>query len=221
MTRLIVVVTLLALAVGATGCSTKFVPDAEAALNPPVAFQQQFIAEAVDDIFKGMNFSRLNGKLVEIEVLGVYADGDVADYLRAMLQLELAKAGAMSETDLTDKAPDYKANIMLRIGGVNDVVKSAFFYEWRQKHYVYDVKVAVFSVSGKDYFLQSGKGATEVTIARRFYFLFAPIPLPCEYNTAKGTSFMWQTLQTYDAGKRAFRSSRARRDWRAVPQTVQ
>ena len=103
----------MALALGLTGCSTKWLPDAEAAINPPVAYQQQFIAEALDDCFSTMDFSRLRGQVVEIEVLGVYVDGDIADYCRSKLQVELAKAGAVSETYLVDKPPTYKANIML------------------------------------------------------------------------------------------------------------
>jgi len=211
----------LALALGAAGCATKWLPDAEAAINPPVAYQQQFIAEALDDCFSTMDFSRLRGQVVEIEVLGVYVDGDVADYYRSKLQVELAKAGAISETYLVDKPPTYKANIMLRMGGVNDLVKSALLYEWRQKQYTYDVQVAVFSVTGKDYFIQSGQGENAATIARAFYFLFFPIPLPCEWSPRKGRSFFAQVNETYDAGKRAFDSSRARRDRSNILTTLQ
>ena len=202
----------MVLALGLTGCSTKWLPDAEAAVNPPVAYQQQFIAEALDDCFSTMDFSRLRGQVVEIEVLGVYVDGDVADYCRSKLQVELAKAGAISETYLVDQPPTYKANIMLRTGGVNDLVKSALFYEWRQKQYTYDVQVVVFSLTGKDYFIQSGQGENAATIARAFYFVFFPIPLPCEWSPRKGRSFLAQVNETYDAGKRAFGSSRARKD---------
>ncbi len=186
------------------GCATKWVPDSESSLTPPVAFQQQFMAEAIDDAFYTMDFSRLGNKLVDVEVLGVYVDGDVADYMRARTQLELAKAGARSEVDWERDPPDYKANIMVRYGGVNDIVKTSLFYEWREKVYTYDVEVAVFSLDGSDYFVQTGRGATEITIKRNLYILFFPIPLPNEWSSRKGLSPIKQYKQTYDAGKRIY-----------------
>jgi hypothetical protein len=204
---------LLALvAAAASGCSVKWIPNTESALNPPVAFQQQLIAEAVDDVFATMDFSRMGGELVDIEVMGVYADGDVADYLRGKLQLELAKAGAMTEVGLVDRIPGYKANIMLRYGGVNDLVKSTGLYEWRLKQFTYDVEVVVFNVEGKDYFVQTGQGENAVTISRAFYLLFFPVPLPTEWSLRKGRSLFQQGVQTYDAGKRGFKDSGLRRD---------
>ncbi len=184
-----------------TGCASKWLPDTEAPLNPPVAYQQQFIADAIDNAIGTMNFSRLAGKLAEIEVLGVYADGDIADYIRAKIQLELAKAGALSETQWSENTPDYKINVMIRVGGVNDLVKTALFYEWRQKEFTYDIKVAVFSMNGGDYFIQSGKGTTRATIARRFNMIFFPIPLPSEYSTIKGVTTLSQYRDTYNAAK--------------------
>lgn len=195
---------LAAVLIAVSGCSTKFLPDSESALNPPVAFQQQFIAEAIDDVFSTMNFSGLSGKLVDIEVMGVYVDGDVADYMRSKLQLELAKAGAASEPQWASKDPDYKANIMVRIGGVNDVTKTALFYEWRQKVYTYDVQVALMAMDGSRYFTQSGMGSSEATIGRRFYLIFFPIPLPVEFSPTKGMTFWGQAKQTYDAGKTVY-----------------
>ena len=215
--RILVCWLLLPLALG--GCSTKFVPDNETELAPPVAFQQQFVAEALDSTFRGMDFSRLRGKRVTIELTGIYPDTDVEDYIIAMLRLELAKAGAITEETDPEKPPDYTAIVMLRIGGVNDVVRSAVLYEWRQKHYAYEAKVAVLSAKGEDYFVQSGKGATEVTIARRLYLLFFPIPLPCEYSRRKGFSWWGQVARTYGEYKRRDRA--ARHDWRNVPAVVQ
>jgi hypothetical protein len=221
MIRRMCLIAVLLAAVTVVGCSSKYVPDVETALNPPVAYQQQFIAEALDNVFRGMDFSRLRGKLVEIEVVGVYPDTVLNDYLRAMLQLELAKAGALSETALVgDRMPDYKANIMLKVGGVNDIVRWALLYEWRQKHYVYDVQVAVFNVKGEDYFVQSGKGATEITVARNFYLLFFPIPLPTEYSRQKGMSVFGQYVRTYDEARRGARDSSLRRDRGNVPRFV-
>jgi len=208
------------LALLAGGCATKWVPDTESALSPPVAFQQRFMADAIDNCFYTMDFSRLGGKLVEIEVMGVYVDGDVADYARSKLQLELAKAGARTEIQWFAQPPDYKANIVFRYGGVNDVVKDALLYEWRQKEYTYDVQVAVMSLTGKDYFTQSGKGATEITIARRLYLIFFPIPLPSEWSTRKGTTFYTQIKETYDAGKRAQQNPNLMRDVNQVPTTI-
>ncbi len=194
------------------GCATKWIPDSESSLNPPVAFQQQFIAEAIDDAFYTMDFSRLSNQLVDIEVMGVYVDGDIADYMRGRTQLELAKAGARSEVDWSRDVPDYKANIMVRVGGVNDIVKTSLFYEWREKIYTYDVEVAVFSLDGSDYFVQTGRGATEITVARKLYLLFFPIPLPNEWSTRKGISPIQQYKQTYDAGKRVYDDPSLMRD---------
>ncbi len=194
------------------GCATKWVPDAESSLNPPVAFQQQFMAEAIDDVFYSMDFSRLSNDLVDIEVMGVYVDGDIADYLRGRMQLELAKAGARSEVDWSRDTPDYKANVMVRVGGVNDTTKTSLFYEWRQKTYTYDVEVAVFSLDGSDYFVQTGKGATEITVSRKLYLLFFPIPLPNQWSTQKGLSPIMQYKQTYDAGKRLYDNPSLARD---------
>ena len=212
---------LVLVALSLTGCSVKWIPDAESALNPPVAYQQQFIAEALDDVFASMDFSRLRGEVVEIEVMGVYEDGDISDYMRGRLQLELAKAGAISETTLVEQAPTYKANIMLRQGGVNDLVKSALFFEWRQKQYVYDVEVDVFQIEGKDYFTQTGQGQNAVTIAKNFYLLFFPIPLPNEWSTRKGRSLLSQVNQTYDASKRGFSNNGLYRDRSQIPATLQ
>ncbi len=202
-----------------TGCSTKWLPDADSPINPPVAFQQEFIADALDDVFKSMNFARLKGKVVDIEVMGVYADGDIADYLRAKLQLELAKAGALSEVDSLDRDVDYKANIMLRHGGVNDIVKSAVFYQWREKVYDYDVQVAVFDVKGGHYFVQSGKGASSAVVARKFYLLFFPLPLPNEWSTTKGTNIYSQMSETYDAAKRVKNDRSLMYDRSQIPKT--
>lgn len=204
----------------ATSCATKFVPDTESALNPPVAYQQQFMAEAIDDVFATMDFSRLSGRLVDIEVMGVYIDGDIAEYLESRLQLELAKAGAMSEITWSDRIPDYKANIMVRMGGVNDVVKSALFYEWRQKQYTYDVEVAVMGINGGDYFVQQGKGYSEVTIANRLYILFFPIPLPSEFSPTKGMTFWGQAKDTYDAAKQVRDNPSLMRDVNQIQPTL-
>lgn len=200
-----------------SGCATKWVPDTDSPLNPPVAFQQQFIVEALDDVFATMDFSRLGGQLVDIEVSGVYIDGDIADYLRSRLQLELAKAGAMSEVNWSDQVPQYKANIMVRTGGVNDLVNSALFFEWRQKQFTYDIQVAVMNIQGGDYFVQSGQGRTEVTISRNFYLLFFPIPLPSEWSTTKGMNFFSQARDTYDAAKRADRNPELLFDRSQIP----
>ena len=221
MVRQVAVWCVVVLGLVGSGCSVKWLPDTDSPLNPPVAYQQEFIAQAIDDSFQTMDFSRLRGEVVEIAVMGVYADGDVEDYLHAKLQLELAKAGAISETDLVEKTPTYKANIMLRYGGVNDLVKSAMLYEWRQKQFTYDVQVVVFNIEGKDYFIQSGKGENNATISRVLYLGFFPIPLPTTWSTNKGRSFLWQLNQTYDAGKRGFRSSRLRRDRGNIMQTLQ
>lgn len=185
-------------------CSTKWVPDSQSPLNPPVAFQQEFIADAIDEVFYSMDFSRLSGQVVDIEVMGVYPDGDIAEYLRGKLQLELAKAGAQSEIAWTDYNPSYKANIMIRYGGVNDIVKSTLFYEWRVFRYTYDVEVNVFSMDGNDYFVQSGKGSTDVTVAKNLNILFFPIPLRSEWSTKKNISPFDQYRDTYNSGKRIY-----------------
>jgi hypothetical protein len=202
----------LACAILLTGCTVKWLPDAESALNPPVAIQQKFIADALDQVFSRMDFSKLSGKVVDIEVVGVYADGDVEDYIRARIQAELAKAGAISEVDLVEKPVTHKANVMMRYGGVNDFVTSTLFYEYRVKQYAYDVEVNVFSVNGQDQFTVVGQGDTEATISRAFYLLFFPIPLPNAYSTRKGRSFFSQVNETYDAAKKGTSSSSARRN---------
>ena len=220
MYRQIFLASLATLLAALSGCSSKFVPDTETTCDPPVAFQQQFIAESLDSVFRGMDFSRLRGKLVEIEVIGPYIDGDVEDYIRSLVQLELAKSGALSETAFADRDPDYKANVMVRYGGVNDVVKWAILYEWRQRDYVFHIQVAVFSMEGDDYFVQSGKGASEITVARNFYLIFFPIPLPTEYSRIKSASPFSKTVRSYDAAKRGFGDSDLRRSRASVPQRV-
>jgi len=59
------------------------------------------------------------------------------------------------------------------------------------------------------------------TIARSFYLLFFPIPLPSAWSTNKGRTFLWQINRTYDEGKRGFRSSRLRRDRTNIRRTLQ
>jgi hypothetical protein len=183
------------------GCAGRFVPDTESALPPPVAIQQEMMAGAIDDAFAQMDFSRLKNAAVEIEVVGVYLDGDVADYLRSRLQLELAKVGCRTEIDRLGIKPDYKANLMVRVGGADDVTHAAPFYSSRTKIYRYDVQVAVTSFEGKDFFTQSGKGEREILVDRRVDLLFIPIPLHTEYRLYKGTCPLSRGGNTYSGEK--------------------
>lgn len=201
-----------------TGCATKWVPDTESPLNPPVAYQQKFIVDALDQAISTMNFSRLSGDLVDIEVSGVYVDGDIADYLRSKIQVELAKAGAKSESTWGSDEYSHKMNVMVRVGGVNDLAKTMPFYEWRQKVFTYDIDVGVFSLDGSEYFEQSGKGETKVTVAKRLYIGFIPIPLPSEWSTSKGVTLFQQASDTYNASKQVKMSNSALWDINQIPQ---
>jgi len=214
------IVVLVAIATISSGCAAKWIPDTESALNPPVAYQQQFIAEALDDAFSTMDFSRLADKLVAIEVLGVYVDGDIADYIRGKVQVELAKAGAMSEPAWATQDPDFKMNIMIRHGGVNDLVKAALFYEWRIKEFTYDIEVAAFSLDGGSYFSQSGQGTQSVTVARRLYAIFFPIPLPNDWTTTKGRTPYIGLNETYSAGKQVRNNPSLMGDRGQLPSTL-
>lgn len=65
---------------------------------------------------------------------------------------------------------------------------------------------------GKDYFVQSGKGAASATISRVLYLLFFPVPLPSTWSPNPGRSLFEQVNQSYNSARMGMQNSRMRRN---------